>query len=239
MGFIKDAVGGAIDWLNTRTKKARDKDIETRAEKAVQQEQKEAVTISNAAAKEAGAIGRMQFDLDAAKREQSKWDSRAKIAASKNDQDGLRQAVGQKAIYDARVTQLEAAIKASQGHLDEAKALARDQQQEAQEARSKADILVSRNEIANAKEETAKAAAGIGNGESLTKLERDVVGREEEAKLQGDLSGVNQEAKWKQQERDAAADAEMAKYMQAAQGGNGASNGTAPTASFGGWNVVG
>lgn len=236
MGFIKDAVGGAIDWLNTRTKKARDKDIETRAQKAVEKEQKEAVSISNAAAKEAGAIGRMQFDLDKAKAEQTKWDNRAKIAASKGDQAALKDAVTQKAIYDQRVAQLEAAINASKGHLEEAKDLARDQQAEAQQAQSKADILVSRNEIANAKEETAKAAAGIGKGDSMDEVERAVVGREKEAEMQGDLSGVNSEAKWKKEERDAAAAAEMQKYLDAAKAGSG--NGTTPTASVGGWNVV-
>ncbi len=235
MGFIKDAVGGAIDWLNTRTKKARDKDIESRAEKAVAQEQKEAVTISTAAAKEAGAIGRMEFDLAEAKKNQAKWDGRAKLAAGNKDMDALKEAVGQKKIYDDQVTQLTAAIEASKGHLNEAKDLARDQQNEAQAARAKADMLVARNQVANAKEDVAKAAAGIGNGESLTKLERDVIGREQEASTIGELTGVSQEAKWAKQERDAAAQAEMDKYLAAA--GNGTPPASTPAASVGGWNI--
>ncbi|MCE7874020.1 hypothetical protein DYH09_27115 [bacterium CPR1] len=236
MGFIKDAVGGAIDWLNTRTKKARDKDIESRAEKAVQQEQKEAVTISTAAAKEAGAIGRMEFDLSEAKKKQTTWDNRAKIAAGNKDMDALKEAVGQKQIYDKQVAELTAAIEASKGHLNEAKDLARDQKTEADAARAKADMLVARNQVANAKEDVAKAAAGIGNGESLTKLERDVIGREQEASTIGELTGVNQEAKWAKQERDAAAQAEMDKYLAAA--GNGSTPpASTPTASVGGWNI--
>lgn len=235
MGFIKDAVGGAIDWLNTRTKKARDKDIESRAEKAVAQEQKEAVTISTAAAKEAGAIGRMEFDLAEAKKKQTTWDNRAKLAAGNKDMDALKEAVGQKQIYDKQVAELTAAIEASKGHLNEAKDLARDQKNEADAARAKADMLVARNQVANAKEDVAKAAAGIGNGESLTKLERDVIGREQEATTIGELTGVNQEAKWAKQERDAAAQAEMDKYLAAA--GNGTPPASTPTASVGGWNI--
>lgn len=238
MGFIKDAVGGAIDWLNTRTKKARDRDVETRAEKAVAQEQKEAVTISNAAAKSAGAIKRMEIDLDDAKANQAKWDNRAKIAAGKQDMDGLKQAVSQKAVWDQKVKDLEAEIAKAKPHLDSAKDLARDQQTEADMARAKADVIVARNDIANAREEVSNAAGGIGNGDGLKKLEKDVAAREAEVDTKSELTGVSQENKWAKEERDAAANAEMQKYLDAAKAGN-SSNGTAPTASVGGWNVVG